>query len=77
MGKLIDYFGEFERGTHTCKACGWSGLGAAMDSGEAFGDGVDKHCPRCGERWGYAQYSVVVADDAPEDWPAKIERVPD
>jgi len=34
-------------------------------------------CPKCGERHGYVQYSVVVADDAPEDWPAKIERVPD
>ncbi|MGO9930440.1 MAG: hypothetical protein ACLPV8_01285 [Steroidobacteraceae bacterium] len=46
-----------------------------MTSGETFGDGIDKHCPACGERWGFVQWSVVVADDPPDDWRSKIERV--
>jgi hypothetical protein len=48
-----------------------------MSSGESFGEGVDKHCPQCGERWGFVQYSVSVMDDPPADWRSKIGRVAD
>ncbi len=77
VGKLLDYFGDFQRQTITCEHCAWSGLGSTMSSGEAFGDGVDMDCPQCGERWGFVQYSVFVADDPPEDWEANIGRVAD
>jgi hypothetical protein len=33
-----------------------------MESGESFGDGVDKHCPKCGERICFAAYSTVVRE---------------
>lgn len=77
MSKLLDYYGEFARRVVQCRDCGWSGKGGEMESGETFGDGVDKHCPACGERWGFVQWSVVVPQSAPSDWRAKIERAPD
>lgn len=77
MSKIIDHFSEFGRRTVTCEHCAWSGLGVDMSSGESFGDGIDKHCPKCRERWGFVQYSVVVADDPPADWKGKIGRVAD
>lgn len=70
-----DFYGAFAKSRVTCAACKWTGLGAEMTSGEAFGDGIDKHCPACGERWGFVQWSVVVGDDAPDDWRSKIPRV--
>jgi hypothetical protein len=77
MGKLIDFYGDFERATHICRKCSWFGLGFAMPSGESFGDGVDKECPQCGERWGFVQWSIAVADDTPEGWEANVGRVVD
>lgn len=77
MSRLLDYYGEFARSTTTCKHCGWSGKGADMTTDETFGHGADKLCPACGERWGFVQYTVAVADDAPDDWPSKIEPVAD
>lgn len=74
---MLDLYGDFARTEHKCGKCGWSGLGSAMTSGESFGDGVDKHCPQCDERWGYVQWSVAVADDPPADWKSKIGRVAD
>jgi hypothetical protein len=72
---LIDYYGEFSGSCVTCDACAWTGLGAELASGETFGDGVEKHCPRCGGYHGFVQWSVAVADDPPDDWRSKIERV--
>jgi hypothetical protein len=74
---LHDFYGDFARATQSCKKCGWTGLGSAMSSGESFGDGVDKHCPQCEERWGFVQWSVAVGEDAPADWRSKIEPVAD
>ena len=73
---LLDFHGKFERAIHSCK-CGWSGPGEAMVSGESYGDGIDKHCPQCGELWGFVQWSVSVADAAPADWKANVGRVAD
>jgi hypothetical protein len=72
---LIDYYGEFAASAVTCGKCGWTGIGAEMTLGEAFGDGVEKHCPRCDERWGFVQWSVFVSDNPPKDWKSKIGRV--
>lgn len=74
---LLDFYGDFQRSSKTCAKCGWSGLGAEMVSGDTFGDGVEKHCPKCGEYYGFTQWSVAVTDDAPPDWRARIERVAD
>lgn len=74
---LIDFYGEFAGSEHSCGHCGWAGLGSSMESGESFGHGIDMHCPTCSERWGFVQYSVTVADDAPADWKANIGRVAD
>lgn len=73
--KLIDDYGEFDRRTLTCKHCGWSGEGAQMTLGDTFGTGADRNCPKCGERYGFVQWSIVVADDAPDDWPSKVPPV--
>jgi hypothetical protein len=48
-----------------------------MERGEVFGNGMDFQCPECGERYGFVQFPVVVADDAPDDWPSKIKPVAD
>ena len=74
---LLDFYGDFCQATQTCRYCGWTGLGEEMESGEWFGDGVEKHCPACGEKHRYVQWSVAVADDAPADWRARIGRVAD
>jgi hypothetical protein len=52
---FIDFYGDFLRGKQTCSKCGWVDLGSAMDSGNRFGDGVEKDCPHCGRRWGFVQ----------------------
>ncbi len=72
---LLDYYGEFAASNVSCDQCGWSGQGREMTSGETFGDGVEKHCPRCGSYHGFIQWSVAVADNPPEDWRSKIGRV--
>jgi hypothetical protein len=69
--------GEFRRRAITRRDCGWSGRGADMQVGETFGDGADFHCPACGERYSFVQWSVTVTDDALADWPSKIPRVGD
>jgi len=73
----LDFYGAFTQAAQRCEKCGWTGPGSAMVSGERFGEGVDKHCPACGERWGFVQYSVTVTDDPPADWRSKIGRVAD
>jgi hypothetical protein len=72
---LLDYYGEFAASKVTCNACAWTGIGAELISGESFGDGVDKDCPACGERWGFVQWSVFVSDNPPKDWRSKIGRI--
>ena len=72
---LLDFYGEFAVTGVTCDACKWTGIGAELTSGEVFGDGIDKHCPACGERWGFVQWSVAVADETPEGWQSRIGRV--
>ena len=71
----MDYYGEFAAGAVACEKCGWTGLGAEMISGEAFGDGIEKHCPVCDQKWGCVLWSVAVADNPPDDWRSKIGRV--
>jgi hypothetical protein len=46
-----------------------------MKSGETFGDGVEKDCPRCGSYHGFVQWSVVFPDQPTDDWRSKIARV--
>lgn len=72
---LIDFQREFRESAVSCAKCGWTGLGAEMKSGEAFGDGVEKDCPACGENWGFVQWSVVVADHPRKKWRKQIGRV--
>jgi hypothetical protein len=72
---LMDFYGDFAAGAVACDKCRWTGIGAEMTSGEVFGDGVDKHCPACNERWGFVQWSVAVVDDPPLDWRSNIGRV--
>jgi hypothetical protein len=71
---LLDFYGEFATGGVTCDACKWTGIGAELSSGAIFGDGVDKHCPRCDERWGFVQ-CVAAVDNLPVGWKANIGRV--
>lgn len=74
---LLDFYGDFERANQSCVKCGWLGRGSTMANGESFGDGIDMHCPKCSERWGFVQWSVSVTDDPPIDWKANVGRVAD
>jgi hypothetical protein len=74
---LIDAYGRFSQSNVECQACGWTGLGFEMPTGDTCGDGCEKDCPACGEHWGFVQWSIAVADDAPADGRAHIERVAD
>ena len=56
-GVLMHYY-AWKASTVECNNCKWVGLGAAMTSGESFGDGVDKHCPRCDWRYGFIAYPM-------------------
>ena len=67
--KLLDHYSEFRRAFHTCEACGWRGTGAGMDNGAYNSLGIEKHCPKCGERYDFAKFSVIVENDCPDDWP--------
>jgi hypothetical protein len=68
MSKLVDFYGDFARGIQSCTTCGWTGPGNDMESGEVLAAGIEKYCPGCGARWGYVQFSMVVADDHPDAW---------
>jgi hypothetical protein len=72
---LLDFYRELATSGVTCDACKWTGIGAELISGETVGDGVDKHCPRCDERWGFVQWSVAAVDNPPVGWKANIGRV--
>jgi hypothetical protein len=72
---LIDFYGKLAKSTVTCRHCGWTGKGADMTNGEGFGDGVEKDCPACGERYGFVQWSIAVADNPSKGWKSKIGRV--
>jgi hypothetical protein len=48
-----------------------------MPTRESFGDGCEKDCPACRERWGFVQWSVAVTDDARANWRAYVGRVAD
>jgi hypothetical protein len=74
---LIDTYGRFSQSNVECQACGWTGLGFEMPTGDTCGDGCEKDCPACGEHWGFVQWSIALAEDAPADWRAHIERVAD
>ena len=50
---------EFQTARLECE-CGWCGLGRDAMSGESFADGMDKHCPSCGERFGYVAFPLVI-----------------
>ena len=67
--KLLDHYSQFRRAIHTCEACGWRGTGAGMDNGTYDSLGIAKHCPKCGERYGFARFSVLIGDDADDNWP--------
>jgi hypothetical protein len=73
--RLLDFYGKFARSSVTCGHCGWTGKGAEMTNGEGLGDGIDKHCPACSERYGFVQWSVAVAENPPKGWKSKIGRV--
>jgi hypothetical protein len=46
-----------------------------MTSGDSFGDGIEKDCPRCDNYHGFVQFSIVVPDNPPAGWKATIGRV--
>jgi hypothetical protein len=41
---------------------------AGMNNGSYNSLGIDKHCPECGERYGFAKFSVLGGNDTPGDW---------
>jgi hypothetical protein len=56
---------DWIHGSLSCVSCDWNGLGEDAVNGESFDDGVEKHCPRCGHRFGFVAYPFheeVLAD---------------
>jgi len=54
----------------TCKGCGWSGHGRDMTVGESFEGGAERHCPKCGEYYGFVAYPMraeVLSDPRAQD----------
>jgi len=43
--------------------CGWQGQGSEALTGKASADRVDKHCPACGEHFGYVTAFPSVRSD--------------
>ena len=72
---VLDLMGDFQRRSVICRRCGWSGRGAAMAVGETFDHGCDFHCPSCDGRYGFVQWPVIVADNAPPRRPSKVPPV--
>lgn len=50
---------DFKQEIKQCRRCAWAGMGSEMTTGEAFNDGCDYHCPRCGERYGFVAYPLL------------------
>jgi hypothetical protein len=71
---LPNDYAEFAAKKMTC-GCGWIGIGAALTAGEAFGDGIERHCPACKEKWGFVQWSVFASKKLAKNWKSKIGRV--
>lgn len=44
---------------HTCKDCGWVGLGKVAEMGESFNDGSEYHCPKCNHYFGFIAYPLL------------------
>lgn len=42
-----------------CPNCNWRGLGSRAETGDAFGDGAEYHCPECGHYFGFVGYPLV------------------
>jgi len=49
---------DWMNGSLTC-ACGWAGLGRETILGDSFGDGAERHCPKCGHYFGYIAYPLL------------------
>jgi hypothetical protein len=37
-----------------------------MSNGNSTGLGIDKHCPECGVRYGFAKFSMIADADTPD-----------
>lgn len=44
------YYDKWRSAMHTCRACGWQGLGSELQQGEMFDALFEVDCPKCGER---------------------------
>lgn len=42
-----------------CSQCDWSGRGDDAKTGEDYRDGIEKHCPACGYRFGFVLYPLT------------------
>lgn len=67
MHSLWDFYGQFLRALHRCSKCGWTGRGDYLESGNTYGDGIDKHCPKCRALYRFIQWSLIAPDEAPKE----------
>jgi len=44
---------------HTCKKCGWRGIGKETNIRESFSEGSERECPKCGNYFGYIAYPLI------------------
>lgn len=42
-----------------CPNCNWRGPGSQAETGDAFGDGAEYHCPECEHYFGFVGYPLV------------------
>ena len=57
--KIMSEHYDWKNATHTCKDCGWVGLGHDAEIGETYNDGAEYHCPKCKYCFGYISYPLL------------------
>jgi len=50
---------DFMENPRTCPTCAWTGPGSETTMGDAFHDGSERHCPKCGHYFGYWVYPLI------------------
>ena len=66
---------QFQAARLVCE-CGWNGCGRDSVTGETTDQGVNRHCPECGEHFGYVAFPVALesVNDSREPAPERKGR---
>lgn len=65
QGIIFDYY-QHRKQTWTCEACGWTGLGSALEIGEVYDTLHELDCPQCHIRMGCVPHPTI--EEARANW---------